>query len=56
MSAYNQINGAFCSENAWLLTDVLRTDWGFKGFVVSDWGACKDRVGGVSAGARCIPS
>jgi len=37
MSAFNKINGEYCGQNKYLLTDVLRTDWGFKGFVVSDW-------------------
>lgn len=50
MSAYNQINGSFCSENEWLLTDVLRRDWGFKGLVVTDWGANNERVPGLVAG------
>ena len=50
MSAYNQINGQFCSENSWLLDQVLRKKWGYKGFVVSDWGAVKDRVPGIVAG------
>ena len=50
MCAYNQINGVFCSENKWLLTDVLRDDWGFDGVVMSDWGAVKDRVKGIKAG------
>ena len=39
MSAYPRINGAFCSENDWLLNQVLKKEWGFKGFVLSDWGA-----------------
>jgi beta-glucosidase len=39
MSAYNQVNGQYCSENAHLLKDVLKGDWGFKGIVISDWGA-----------------
>ncbi len=50
MCAYNQINGTFCSENAWLLTDVLRKEWGFDGIVMTDWGAVKDRVKGIVAG------
>ena len=39
MSAYNRINGQYCSENAHLLKDILKNDWGFKGLVMSDWGA-----------------
>lgn len=50
MCAYNAINDTFCSENKMLLTDILREDWGYKGFVVTDWGAVKDRVKGVQAG------
>ena len=50
MCSYNKINGVYASHNHWLLTDVLRRDWGFEGAVVSDWGAVSDRVAGVAAG------
>ena len=50
MCSYNKINGVYSSENEWLLTKVLRDDWGFEGFVVTDWGAINDRVKGVIAG------
>lgn len=50
MCAYNAVNGMFCSENKHLLTDVLREQWGYGGFVVTDWGAVKDRVKGLEAG------
>lgn len=50
MSSYNRLNGTYASENGWLLTDVLRREWGFEGAVVSDWGACDDRVAGMAAG------
>ncbi len=50
MSAYNQINGVFCSENAWLLKDVLRGEWDYEGMVMTDWGGVKDRVASVKAG------
>ncbi len=50
MSSYNRINGIFASENKWLLTDVLRTEWGFDGVVMSDWGGTHDRVAGIRAG------
>jgi beta-glucosidase-like glycosyl hydrolase/MFS family permease len=46
MCAYNKINGVYASEDPWLLTQVLRDDWGFEGLVVSDWGAVNDRVVG----------
>ena len=50
MCSYNRLNGTFASENKWLLTDVLRGEWGFDGYVMSDWGAVSDRVAGVAAG------
>lgn len=50
MCSYNKINGTFASENPWLLTDVLRGDWGFEGYVMSDWGAVNERVPGLKAG------
>ena len=50
MCSYNEINGVLSSENKWLLTDVLRKDWGYKGMVVSDWGSVYNRVKGVKAG------
>lgn len=50
MCSYNRINGVFASQNKWLLTDILRHDWGFKGYVVSDWAAVKDPVAAVAAG------
>ncbi|MEW1834141.1 glycoside hydrolase family 3 C-terminal domain-containing protein [Microbacterium sp. NPDC079995] len=50
MCSYNKVNGVYASHNPWLLTKVLRDDWGFEGAVVSDWGAVSDRVEGVRAG------
>ena len=50
MCAYNAVNGTFCSENRLLLHDILREKWGFEGFVVTDWGAVKDRAKGLAAG------
>ena len=44
MCAYNKINGAYCGENAWLLNEVLRQEWGFTGLVMTDWGATHDRL------------
>jgi len=50
MSAYNKLNGQWCSENPRLLTDILKTEWGFPGFVVSDWGAVHSTVPTANAG------
>lgn len=50
MCAYNKINGTYCSDNRWLLTDVLRNEWGFSGLVVTDWGAMHDPAAAIRAG------
>ncbi|MCW3493280.1 glycoside hydrolase family 3 C-terminal domain-containing protein [Microbacterium sp. SSM24] len=50
MCSYNRINGVYASEDPWLLTQVLRDEWGFDGLVVSDWGAVNERVPGLAAG------
>lgn len=50
MSAYNRLNGTFCSEHEWLLSDVLRDEWGFDGFVVTDWFAARSTIASVRAG------
>ncbi len=50
MSAYNRLRGEFCAQNRWLLTDVLRDEWGFDGVVVTDWGGAHDTVGAARAG------
>jgi beta-glucosidase len=50
MCAYNKVNGTYASQHHWLLTEVLREEWGFDGLVVSDWGAVHDRVTALAAG------
>ena len=50
MCSYNKINGVYCCQNKWLLTDVLRKEWGFDGLVMTDWGATHDRIEMLKAG------
>ncbi|MGB2919010.1 MAG: glycoside hydrolase family 3 C-terminal domain-containing protein [Mycobacterium sp.] len=50
MCSYNRINVVYASQDVWLLTQVLRREWGFSGVVVSDWGAVSDRIAALSAG------
>ncbi|WP_046174273.1 glycoside hydrolase family 3 C-terminal domain-containing protein [Domibacillus indicus] len=50
MSSYNKVNGEYASESKRLLTDILKDEWGFEGFVVSDWGAVNERADAVAAG------
>jgi beta-glucosidase len=50
MCSYNKINGVFSSQNRWLLTDLLRGEWGFNGAVISDWGAVHDTPAALAAG------
>lgn len=56
MCAYNKVNGVHCSDSKELLTDILRTQWGFDGLVVTDWGAMGDRIAAFRAGCDlCMP-
>lgn len=50
MNSYNRINGVYASQNYWLQEQVLRKEWGFKGLVLTDWGASVDRVPGLENG------
>lgn len=52
MSSYNRVNGVYANENRHLLQEILRDEWGFDGFVVSDWGASNDHTMGVAAGSH----
>ena len=51
MTSYNSVNGTYANENAHLLQDILRGEWGFNGFVMTDWGGNNDHVEGVRAGS-----
>lgn len=50
MCAYNRVNGSYACENSWLLKDVLRRDWGYQGYVMSDWGATHSALAAAQAG------
>lgn len=52
MSSYNKVNGTYANENAHLLTEILRDEWGFDGFVVTDWGGCNSQTAGIKAGSN----
>ncbi len=51
MTSYNRVNGAYANENTHLLKDILKNEWGYKGIIVTDWGANNDRVLGLKAGS-----
>ena len=52
MSSYNRVNGTYANENYHLLQEILRDEWGFDGFVVSDWGGSNEHIEGVRAGSH----
>ena len=52
MTSYNEVNGTYTNENAHLLKDILRGEWGYDGMVVTDWGGSNDHVAGVKAGSE----
>ena len=54
MCAYNKVNAVWCSENRHLLTEILREEWGYEGFVVSDWGAVHNVPRAIAAGLDLI--
>ena len=54
MSAYNMVNGTYANENTHLLSDILRGEWGFDGYVVTDWGADNNHTDGVKAGCNLV--
>ncbi len=54
MSSYNMVNGTYANENAHLLTDILRGEWGFDGYIVTDWGGDNNHTEGVRAGGNLV--
>ena len=52
MCAYNKVNGTYCCEHPYLMTDILKEEWGHEGLVITDWGAMNDRVAGLAAGTE----
>lgn len=54
MSSYNMVNGEYANENYHLLTEILRNEWGFNGFVVTDWGGDNEHTEGVRAGSNLV--
>lgn len=54
MSSYNKINGTYSSDNQWLLTELLREEWGFDGLVVTDWGGMSNRIEAFKAGCNLM--
>ncbi len=52
MCAYNKVNGTYCTEHEYLMTDILKEEWGHEGLVVTDWGAMTDRVKALQAGVE----
>ena len=54
MTSYNMVNGVYANESAHLLTDILKKEWGFDGFVMTDWGGDNDHVEGVRAGSALV--
>ena len=50
MGAYNGVNGEYCCYNEWILREILKEEWGFEGFVVSDWWACHSTISSIKAG------
>lgn len=54
MSSYNMVNGTYANENAHLLSDILRGEWGFDGYVVTDWGGDNNHTEGVRAGGNLV--
>ena len=54
MTSYNMVNGTYANENRHLLTDILRNDWGFDGYIVTDWGGDNNHTEGVRAGSNLV--